>query len=85
MFCRTTCIRGTPASGRDHGAGTAALLADHGPIAEWEAWTRLRFPESGEYVFPAGLATLDVDTERDVGEYWEPNVWLVHNVSVQAG
>jgi hypothetical protein len=52
-----------------------------GTIAEWEAWTRMHFPESGEYVFPAGLATLRVDSDRDVGVYWEPNVWLVHDLS----
>ena len=47
-------------------------------VAEWETWTGMRFPESGDYVFPAGLAPLHVDIERDLGEYWEPNVWLVH-------
>lgn len=50
-----------------------------GTIAEWETWTTLRFPESGDYVFPAGLAPLHVDTEHDVGEYYEPNVWLIHS------
>jgi hypothetical protein len=52
-----------------------------GTVADWEAWTGMRFPESGEYVFPAGLATLHVDTDRNLGEYWEPNVWLVHHVA----
>ena len=41
----------------------------------------MRFPESGEYVFPEGLATLHIDTNHDCREYWEPNVWLVHRVS----
>ena len=36
------------------------------------------FPESGEYVFPGGLATLEIDRERDAGRYWEPNVWMLH-------
>ena len=36
------------------------------------------FPESGEYVFPAGLATVRIDREADLGEYWEPNIWLIH-------
>jgi hypothetical protein len=49
-----------------------------GTVAEWETWTGMRFPESGDYVFPAGLAPLHVDTKRDIGEYWEPNVWLLH-------
>ena len=28
-----------------------------GTVEEWESWTQMRFPESGDYVFPAGLAT----------------------------
>ncbi len=49
-----------------------------GTVAEWEAWTGMAFPETGEYVFPEGLAPLLVDRERDVGRYWEPNVWFEH-------
>ena len=41
----------------------------------------MRFPESGEYVFPEGLSTLPIDTNLDRGEYREPNVWLLHRVS----
>ncbi|MDP8911102.1 MAG: N-acetyltransferase [Actinomycetota bacterium] len=49
-----------------------------GTVSEWETWTRLAFPESGEYVFPHGLATVAIDHEHDVGRYWEPNVWMCH-------
>lgn len=49
-----------------------------GTVAEWESWTGMAFPESGEYVFPEGLATLAVDRDEDLGTYWEPNVWMVH-------
>lgn len=49
-----------------------------GTVAEWESWTQMAFPESGTYVFPEGLATLDVDREADRGAYWEPNVWMIH-------
>jgi GNAT superfamily N-acetyltransferase len=49
-----------------------------GSVAEWESWTQMLFPESGEYVFPAGLATVHIDREQDLGEYWEPNIWLIH-------
>jgi hypothetical protein len=52
-----------------------------GTIAEWEEWTGLAFPESGTYVFPHGLAPLEVDREADRAEYWEPNVWVRHRVS----
>ena len=49
-----------------------------GTVREWEQWTGMEFPESGAYVFPEGLALLDVDRTADLGSYWEPNVWMVH-------
>ena len=49
-----------------------------GTVGEWEAWTRMEFPETGDYVFPAGLATVHIDRDRDLGEYWEPNIWVIH-------
>jgi GNAT superfamily N-acetyltransferase len=49
-----------------------------GTVAEWESWTEMAFPESGEYVFPRGLALLAIDRAADVGSYWEPNVWMLH-------
>jgi hypothetical protein len=51
-----------------------------GTVADWEAWTEMSFPESGAYVFPHGLALLEVDREADLGSYWEPNVWMRHPV-----
>jgi hypothetical protein len=49
-----------------------------GTVAEWEEWTGLVFPESGEYVFPDALAPVSIDRERDLGTYFEPNVWMIH-------
>jgi hypothetical protein len=53
-----------------------------GTLAEWEEWTKMAFPESGEYVFPQGLAILHIDREADRGSYWEPNVWMQHRIRV---
>jgi GNAT superfamily N-acetyltransferase len=48
------------------------------PIADWEEWTGMRFPEDGIYVVPGALAPVEV---RDgVGLHVEPNVWVVHSV-----
>ncbi len=55
-----------------------------GSIGEWEAWTEMEFPESGEYVFPRGLAAVQIDRGDDVGRYWEPNVWMRHRVGQTA-
>jgi hypothetical protein len=52
-----------------------------GTVAEWESWIDLPLPESGEYVFPHGLAPLEVDREADLGLYYEPNVWVSHSVA----
>lgn len=49
-----------------------------GTVAEWEGWTDLALPESGDYVIPDGLSVLRVDRDADVGLYREPNVWMRH-------
>jgi GNAT superfamily N-acetyltransferase len=46
------------------------------PVADWEQWTGMTFPEPGEYTFPGGLAPLTVTAST--AEYWEPNVWMLH-------
>jgi hypothetical protein len=64
------------------GARVAAPLPQSlritGTVAEWESWTGLAFPESGDYIFPAGLAPVHIDCAANLGSYWEPNVWMVH-------
>jgi hypothetical protein len=52
-----------------------------GSVGQWESWTHMRFPETGDYVFPAGLATVHIDRADDIGEYWEPNIWIIHQAS----
>jgi hypothetical protein len=49
------------------------------PLDDWQAWTGLAFPEDGQYVFPHGLAPLVAAAGE--GDYWEPNVWMLHEVS----
>jgi hypothetical protein len=51
-----------------------------GTVADWEQWTQMAFPESGDYWFPGGLSTLNIDRHADRGTYWEPNVWMQHAV-----
>lgn len=48
------------------------------PVADWERWIGLELPQPGEYVFPGGLAPLEV--AAGIGRYWEPNVWMLHPV-----
>jgi GNAT superfamily N-acetyltransferase len=49
-----------------------------GSASDWEDWTGLAFPESGDYTIPGGLVPLPIDRETDTGTYREPNVWVFH-------
>jgi hypothetical protein len=49
-----------------------------GTVADWEAWTGMRFPDSDAYVVPDALVPVHIDQERDEGVYVEPNVWVYH-------
>lgn len=51
-------------------------LVIEGAVAEWETWTGLRFPDSGDYVIEGGLVPVHIDRERDRGRYREPHVWV---------
>ena len=49
-----------------------------GTVEQWETWTSMKFPETGEYVIPDGMSLLYIDREADSGIYVEPNVWVQH-------
>jgi hypothetical protein len=49
-----------------------------GKISDWEGWTGMKFPNSGEYIIPGALNPVNFDKEKDEGLYVEPNVWVVH-------
>jgi hypothetical protein len=53
-----------------------------GSVAEWQEWTDLPLPASGEYVIPGGLVPLVVDRVADMATYREPNVWMVHRPGI---
>jgi GNAT superfamily N-acetyltransferase len=49
-----------------------------GTVSEWEGWTSMILPESGEYVVPGALQPIIVDREQNVGTYSDPNIWMRH-------
>jgi hypothetical protein len=51
-----------------------------GSVADWESWTGLTFPDSGQYVVAGALTPVTIDREADRGLYVEPNVWMRHRV-----
>ncbi|TGK31014.1 GNAT family N-acetyltransferase [Leptospira gomenensis] len=51
-----------------------------GTVEEWERWTGMKFPASGEYPISEGLVPVKIDREKNLGEYSEPNVWFRHSL-----
>jgi len=51
-----------------------------GTCAEWEAWTGLKFMQSGKYYIAGALNPMEMNVEKDQGVYVEPNVWMVHTL-----
>jgi hypothetical protein len=60
----------------------AAAMRVTGSVADWERWTRMPLPETGSYVIPDALVPVEIDRERDLGEYREPACWMRHRVHV---
>lgn len=52
----------------------------YGTVREWESWTGMRFPASGQYVVPTAAASLQIDLERDEGTLTEPNIWVAYSL-----
>lgn len=50
-----------------------------GTPGEWERWTGIEFPQTGEYIVPGALNPIQINLERQEGTYIEPNVWIVHD------
>jgi hypothetical protein len=50
-----------------------------GEIEEWESWTGLSFPQSGDYIIPGGGSPLTVSRESNTGTYYDANVWVAYH------
>lgn len=47
-----------------------------GSISEWESWTGYDLKSSGQYLFPSALTPIEVNIEKNIATYSEPNVWM---------
>jgi hypothetical protein len=56
-------------------------LTVEGTVEEWENWTDMRFPASGEYIVEGALQPIIIDHENNIGRYEDPNLWMLHNIS----
>lgn len=52
-------------------------------VEEWEQWTGLKFPASGDYVVPEALVPIQIDRAMNIGRYIEPNVWVHHPITTR--
>jgi GNAT superfamily N-acetyltransferase len=59
-------------------APAAESMLIRGTVAEWEQWTQMVFPVSGDYVVPDALNLVHVDREADTVTYREENLWVQH-------
>jgi len=51
-----------------------------GTRVDWEAWTEIKFPQSGEYIFPGAFVPIQMNIEKNEGVYMEQNVWVLHKI-----
>jgi hypothetical protein len=59
---------------------SARSMTLRGTVAEWEAWSEMAFPETGDYVVPRAASLVHIDREADAGVYYDPNVWVIHDI-----
>ena len=49
-----------------------------GTVSDWQKWTGMYFGESNRYIVQGALNPINIDLENNLGEYIEPNVWVLH-------
>ncbi|WP_234410568.1 non-ribosomal peptide synthetase [Caldalkalibacillus mannanilyticus] len=49
-----------------------------GSVTEWQSWTGIQFKQSGFYEVPDALQPVQINIEENLGEYWDPSVWIEH-------
>ncbi len=60
--------------------GSPRAMTIRGTVAEWERWTGMTFPDSGDYILPFAAAPIHIEREADQGVYYDPNIWVVHAI-----
>lgn len=61
---------------------TSTRLTVEATVEQWETWTGMVFPESGSYVIEGALQPLEINREKNVGKYSDPNYWMEHPLTV---
>lgn len=61
--------------------GVPRSMTMRGTPAEWREWTGLAMPGSGDYLPAGAAAPVHLDVDADEGVYFDPNVWVVHDLA----
>jgi GNAT superfamily N-acetyltransferase len=59
-------------------AAAPRSMVIEGTVPEWQDWTGMVFPATGDYVVPEALGLVHIDREADLGRYEEENLWVQH-------
>ncbi len=49
-----------------------------GTVSDWQRWTGMHFDKSNKYIIQGALNLVNIDLKNDLGEYIEPNIWVLH-------
>ena len=49
-----------------------------GTVGEWESWTQHERSRKPVTTCSRRPRTVHIDRDHDLGEYWEPNIWIIH-------
>ncbi len=63
--------------GRIQGICSESMVVEE-PVGFWEAWTGKSIEHSGQMAIEKGIVPVEIDMERNIGRYAEPNVWVVY-------
>jgi aryl carrier-like protein len=53
-----------------------------GTLAEWRRWTGLALERSGRYQVEGALQPVAIDVDANLGEYFDPSVWIEHDLAI---
>ncbi len=47
-----------------------------GSVNEWEAWTKMKMYQTGNYIIEGALNPVEIDMEKNTGVYTDPCIWV---------
>ncbi len=68
------------AGGRLVGPCSRSMVVEE-HVGFWESWSRQSFAASGRYEVDGALVPVEIDLDRQLGRYEEPNVWVAYQAS----